>query len=330
MSDTAEIFHFPTQERRPRVNSWRWNEIEDEALLALPPEIERLYLHGIRKHMDYASGITGRKRRVSMDMFHELLDYYPPAGSREKPRLYSRQQITRMLDKLEDVGLIARLHRGKGVKAPMEFSLPMACCDAEQHRAESEQAGASQENPHYRAYGVGNSEQGASKEDRSTSGHPVTPNPLTTFGGGASDELDLEQPPAEPKAKPKAKPSGYPEAFEQAWAAYPKRAGANPKRSAFKAWSARIGEGVTAESLQAGVDRYAAFIRAKGDERSEFVMQGQRFFGPNGEFENDWTAPATRQPGRQDGRKGFAQPLPTGSYTPQDTTNVPNWMRDIT
>ncbi|MCL7941196.1 hypothetical protein M8009_12960 [Halomonas sp. ATCH28] len=328
MSDTAEIFQFPTQERRPRVNSWRWNELEDEALEALPPEIERLYLRGIRKHMDYATGITGRKRRVSMDMFAEIVEYHPPAGSREKARLYSRQQITRMLDKLEDAGLIVRLHRGKGVKATMEFSLPLACCDAEQHRANSEPRGASQEKPHSRASGEGNSEQGASREERATSGSPVTPNPLTSFGGGASDELELQQPPAEPKPKPAAKQASYPDAFEAAWSAYPKRAGANPKRGAFKAWNARIAEGVPAETLQAGVERYAAFIRAKGDERSEFVMQGQRFFGPNGEYENEWAAPSARQAARPDGRKGFAQPQPQGSYTPTDMDNLPAWMRD--
>ncbi|MEA3250170.1 MAG: hypothetical protein U9Q35_01100 [Pseudomonadota bacterium] len=162
------------------MNSWRWNEVEDGLLAELPPEIERLYLRGIRKHMDYATGITGRKRRVSMEMFSELLTYYPPAGSREKPRYFSRQQITRMIDKLEDSGLIERLHRGKGVKAPMEFHLPLACSDAEQQRAESEQGGASQEKQRPRASGEVNSEQGASKEERSTSGSPV--NPSSPYG----------------------------------------------------------------------------------------------------------------------------------------------------
>src|SRR5690554_3227490 len=106
----------PQLVRRGDVNSWRWNEFEDEALQKLPPEIERLYMRGIRKHMDYATGITGRKRRVSMEMFASLLEYHPPVGSREKARTYSRQQITRMLNKLEAAGLIERLHRGKGVR----------------------------------------------------------------------------------------------------------------------------------------------------------------------------------------------------------------------
>lgn len=310
------------------MNSWRWNELEDALLEELPPEIERLYLRGIRKFMDYTTGITGQKRRVSMEQFKQLLEYHPPAGSREKPRYYTRQQITRMLDRLEQVGLIVRLHRGKGVKAPMEFHLPMACSDADQQRAESEPRGASQENPHSRASGEGSSEQGASREERAISGSPVNPNPLTTFGGGASDELELQQPPAEPKPKSETKRASYPDDFEAAWSAYPKRAGANPKRGAFKAWKARISEGVPAETMQDGVERYAAHIRAKGDERTEYVMQGQRFFGPNGEYENEWLVPTQRQPSRADGRKGFAQPKEQGTYTPTDMDNLPAWMRD--
>ena len=35
-----------------------------------------------------------------------------------------------------------------------------------------------------------------------------------------------------------------------------------------------------------------------------------------------------RRPARQDGRKGFAQPQPQGTYTPTDMDNLPDWMRD--
>tara|TARA_R110001583_G_scaffold189689_2_gene353369 strand:- start:17591 stop:18802 length:1212 start_codon:yes stop_codon:yes gene_type:complete len=84
----------------------------------------------------------------------------------------------------------------------------------------------------------------------------------------------------------------YTEDFEQAWSQYPKRAGSNPKRDAFKAWRARLTEGVSPEEMIAGVQRYAAHIQIKGSSATEFVMQGKRFFGPAAEFENDWTTPA--------------------------------------
>lgn len=140
----------------------------------------------------------------------------------------------------------------------------------------------------------------------------------------ASAELELT-PPDTPKPKPSATP--YPDDFEAAWSAYPKRAGGNPKKTAFKAWSARRKQGVPAETMQVGVERYAQFIRAKGDERTEFVMQAQRFFGPNAEYDNDWLPPAARTSQRQDGRMGFAQPMPVGSYGTNDL-ELPAWARD--
>lgn len=144
--------------------------------------------------------------------------------------------------------------------------------------------------------------------------------------GEPSESGNLElTPTVPPKAKPVANP--YPNDFEAAWSAYPKRAGGNPKKSAFKAWTARRKQGVPAETMQAGAERYAAFIRAKGDERTEFVMQAQRFFGPNAEYDNDWSPPETRTPRRQDGRMGFAQPMPVGSYGTNDL-ELPAWARD--
>ncbi|EPS0008308.1 helix-turn-helix domain-containing protein, partial [Escherichia coli] len=41
----------------------------------------------------------------------------------------------------------------------------------------------------------------------------------------------------------------YSPEFEQAWQEYPKRAGGNSKSAAFKAWKARIREGVTPETM---------------------------------------------------------------------------------
>lgn len=83
----------------------------------------------------------------------------------------------------------------------------------------------------------------------------------------------------------------YPPDFEDAWQAYPPRAGGNPKKSAFKAWKARRKEGVTAEELRAAVDRYFAFCDATDKLHGETVMQAQRFFGPNEEWKQEWTPP---------------------------------------
>ncbi|WP_166671056.1 replication protein [Modicisalibacter xianhensis] len=148
-------------------------------------------------------------------------------------------------------------------------------------------------------------------------------------GGACEDELPkIELASQQPKPAAKAKP--YPDDFEQAWQAYPKRAGSNPKNHAFQAWQARRKEGVPAERMLEGVRRYVAFCNAKGSAHTEFVMQAKRFFGPSLEFDNDWSLP-TAQPRstRTDGRMGFAQPLPVGSYTPTNEDDLPEWARGL-
>lgn len=87
------------------------------------------------------------------------------------------------------------------------------------------------------------------------------------------------------------------DAFELAWKAYPKREGANPKNKAQSAWNARLQEGVEPERMLAGVARYAAYCRQKGNVGTEYVMQAVRFFGKEKAFDNDWKATGGRAHG---------------------------------
>lgn len=83
------------------------------------------------------------------------------------------------------------------------------------------------------------------------------------------------------------------EDFERAWKLYPSRGDhGNPKSSARKAWRARVNAGINPVELIAGVERYAAFVRAKGNEGSEFVKQASTFFGPSKFWTEPWTPPA--------------------------------------
>lgn len=69
--------------------------------------------------------------------------------------------------------------------------------------------------------------------------------------------------------------------FLAAWDLYPKRHPDNPKPPAFKAWSARLKEGITPELLTACVKGYADYVRRAGKEGTEYVLQAATFFGPN-------------------------------------------------
>ena len=90
--------------------------------------------------------------------------------------------------------------------------------------------------------------------------------------------------------------SPFPDAFLQAFSAFPKREGGNPKNRAFKAWKARRAQGISEADLLQSVLNYAAYIRAKGKEGSEYVKQAATFFGPDWQLE--WkTSEAVRRPG---------------------------------
>lgn len=103
----------------------------------------------------------------------------------------------------------------------------------------------------------------------------------------------------------------YSNEFEQAWQAYPKRAGGNSKAAAWKAWKARIKDGVTTEAMLAGVNRYAGYVRATGSVGTQYVKQAATFFGPDRHFEESWQAPAVAVSGRSGG-------LPVSGFSEQD------------
>ncbi|KAB7896423.1 helix-turn-helix domain-containing protein [Rouxiella sp. S1S-2] len=125
---------------------------------------------------------------------------------------------------------------------------------------------------------------------------------------------------AQADASPSAQPAKqeYSPEFEQAWQAYPKRAGGNPKHSAYKSWNARLREKVTPADMLAGVRRYAAFLTSTGKTGTEFVKQAATFFGPDRHFDEAWLVTASVS--RQQRHTGFAE-------CDYGTTQKPAWAR---
>lgn len=81
------------------------------------------------------------------------------------------------------------------------------------------------------------------------------------------------------------KAARYTPEFDQTFKSYPQRAGNNPKHDAWKAYNARLKEGVMDAQLLAGVQRYAAWCTATGKIGSEYVMRASTFFGAGRAFE---------------------------------------------
>jgi hypothetical protein len=71
----------------------------------------------------------------------------------------------------------------------------------------------------------------------------------------------------------------YSPEFEAAWAAYPKRAGGNPKKRAFaKYQSALQAEGVTEAELLRSTENYDAYCDSEKKAGTQYVLQTQTFF----------------------------------------------------
>lgn len=72
--------------------------------------------------------------------------------------------------------------------------------------------------------------------------------------------------------------------FEEAWKAYPKRDGDNPKATALKAWRARVRGGVDPQRLLAATKAYAEAMRRQGNLGTRYVLHASTFYGPGDRY----------------------------------------------
>lgn len=107
----------------------------------------------------------------------------------------------------------------------------------------------------------------------------------------------------EPEPEPDNSTNAYTPEFETAFGYYPKRSGGNPKKGAFRAWSARVKAGVDPKVMTEGVRRYAAFNEATEKIDTPYVMQAQTFFGPEDppHFLEPWKPPPKKRSGSRAG-----------------------------
>lgn len=94
-----------------------------------------------------------------------------------------------------------------------------------------------------------------------------------------------------PKVTRSAPKNEYTDQFEKLWSIYPSRSGSNPKIKAFQAFNARLSEMCDPRDIEQGLRRYAAYCDAMNKTGTELTMQAARFFGPNHEWEADWSIP---------------------------------------
>ena len=100
-----------------------WNALEDEALQGLAWLDQLLYLRGLRRFMDYSTGIVGVSRGISYQMLGETMFVEPVPGRHSNGTGSPSQKAVRnALEELEKAGLIERRSSDKR----LIFFLPMA------------------------------------------------------------------------------------------------------------------------------------------------------------------------------------------------------------
>lgn len=97
----------------------QWNDAEDRALDYLPHLDQVIYLRGIRRRMDYATGVAGLSQDgpISYGWLSQLCEVRPRACSTMKPPPRPDKNALRsVFDRLEAAGLIRRV-RDHGLKS---------------------------------------------------------------------------------------------------------------------------------------------------------------------------------------------------------------------
>jgi hypothetical protein len=90
--------------------STQWNDEEDAALDYLPHVDQVIYLRGIRRRMNYQTGITGLSAPISYAWLGQLTDVHPEIGSNAAPKARMTLSAIRCsLARLERAGLIERI-----------------------------------------------------------------------------------------------------------------------------------------------------------------------------------------------------------------------------
>lgn len=105
--------------------STSWNDDEEGALMYLHHRAQVLYLRGLRRYMDFSTGIVGDKRRVSLQQMRECLEVNPDKESKQDRYQPTYHAIRASLAQLERHGLIRRLPKAHKLD-PMRFFLPLA------------------------------------------------------------------------------------------------------------------------------------------------------------------------------------------------------------
>jgi hypothetical protein len=112
-----------------------WNSEEDAALDYLPYLDQVIYLRGIRRRMDYATGVAGIAHPISYLWLSQMTEVRPAPGSHVRlPARLKKDELRSIFARLERSGLVERI-RDHGLK-----SLVFRCLLADWDQSVSERS----------------------------------------------------------------------------------------------------------------------------------------------------------------------------------------------
>ncbi|EKT4541524.1 hypothetical protein QEM15_003733 [Pseudomonas putida] len=202
--------------------SFQINDAEWGALAEEPADVFKLYC-AIRRFMDYRTGVSGEKRRLSEQMFREEL-YIAPIRGRHESGSPTRQKVRSLVDRLISIGVISQI-------GPLVFELPHADWDGASKRS------ATDEQPHQQPHQQPNENQPEAPE---LEGYSDDENGSTT-GSESGEGLINNLPPVSGKSPTTLSARGY-FAMHDGWQPQAKTWGPTALRSA-------IPKAVPAETL---------------------------------------------------------------------------------
>ena len=133
------------------------------------------------------------------------------------------------------------------------------------------------------------------KRDTSEKRCPISGEKVSHLGGteDVTEDVTTIGASEEPLSPPRG---AYPTPFRRFWAAYPRRAGGNSKKAAYRKWQATLRKGATADELEDVASRYAAYCDATETTGTRYVKQAATFLGPDEHWREEWAVPSKNGP----------------------------------
>ena len=206
------------------MTATQWNDEEDAAMDYLPHVDQIIYLRGIRRRMDYQTGIAGMAAHISYEWLSQLAEVHPRRGSniKEPPRL-TKEALRAVFARLEGAGLVERVRDAGG--RGLVFRCLKASLDQSASRRNNPSTTPAQPQQHNPATFSHTDNSGEMSNPSTTPAQPQRHNPIQVSGFREESEANASLCGAAKKSR-----------FAEFWDAWPSGQRKRDRHKAEQAW----------------------------------------------------------------------------------------------